>query len=276
MRILLLLTLILLAGAVQAQDFDPGTTYVLTKNDGTRYVGTISSSDAREVVIRTKTLGEIVIPKHEIRSIVPYRAETDSVRGDLFATRYFLTTNALPMERGDSYVQWTLIGPDMQFAAGDNLSVGVITTWWLSPMAVSLKYSGSSGAGSGARFAVGALAGSTLWQGEFYFALPYGAVTLGGTSGNLNLAAGYGVSSIDGRSRSQALFSVGGMKKISRSGSLVFDSVLVPYEGRLNALIVPGIRIQNRVDAAFQIGFGGILARGTSDPVPTISWFRKF
>ena len=54
---------------VMSQDQDT-TLRVVTKHDGTEYIGVIISDDGREVLIETKALGKIYIPKSDIRSIV--------------------------------------------------------------------------------------------------------------------------------------------------------------------------------------------------------------
>lgn len=277
-HLLFALTFILLAPVfAHAQEFDPAKTYIVTKNDGTKITGNILSSDAREVLLKTTTIGEIIIPKHEIRSIVEFQPGDDKYK-EIFASRYFITTNGLPVEKGDSYVQWTLLGPDIQFGASDNIGIGVMTTWVANPVALSFKYSGNLG--HKLNFAVGTLAGSTLWSGGdgVRFALPFAAVTIGDENANLNVALGYGFASYDTYSGSQAMFSLGAMKKVTRSGSLVFDSLVFPSEGESVALIVPGFRIQTQEKSAFQFGFPGFVTSGDSSPVgfPMVSWFRKF
>lgn len=277
-HLLFALTFIILAPAfVSAQEFDPSKIYVVTKNDGTKFTGNILSSDAREVLLKTTTIGEIIIPKHEIRSIVEFQEGDDKFK-EIFASRYFLTTNGLPVEKGDSYVQWTLFGPDIQFGVSDNVGIGVITSWVANPVALSFKYSGNLG--HKLNYAVGTLAGSTLWSGGdgIRFALPFAAVTIGDENGNVNASVGYGFASYDTYSGSQAMFSLGAMKKVTRSGSLVFDSLVFPSEGESVALIVPGFRIQTQEKSAFQFGFPGFVTSGDSSPVgfPMVSWFRKF
>ncbi|MDO8898711.1 MAG: hypothetical protein Q7V19_13765, partial [Bacteroidales bacterium] len=44
-------------------------THVITKNDRTTFVGKIISQDPREVLIETKEMGLVAIPRHEIREI---------------------------------------------------------------------------------------------------------------------------------------------------------------------------------------------------------------
>lgn len=276
-HLLLAVTFIAFApGLIFAQEFDPSKIYIVTKNDGSKFTGNILSSDAREVLLKTTTIGEIIIPKHEIRSIVEFQPGDDKFK-EIFASRYFITTNGLPVEKGDSYVQWTLLGPDIQFGVSDNVGIGVMTTWIANPVALSFKYSGNLG--HKLNYAVGALVGSTLWSASgVTFALPFAAVTIGDENANLNVSGGYGIAKYDGYSGSQAMFSLGAMKKVTRSGSLVFDSIILPVDGESVALVVPGFRIQTQEKSAFQFGFPGVITSGESAPVgfPMVSWFRKF
>ena len=77
-------------------------TYVITKSNGTEYIGKVISDDGREVLITTATLGEIYIPKSDIKSIVKVTDYNAIIRGEYYAsgpftTRHAFTTNAFPM-----------------------------------------------------------------------------------------------------------------------------------------------------------------------------------
>jgi hypothetical protein len=66
-------------GSLQVQAQTPSTTapttdttkYLVVKYDGNEYVGLILSDDGREVLIETKSLGKIYIPKSDIKSMRP-------------------------------------------------------------------------------------------------------------------------------------------------------------------------------------------------------------
>jgi hypothetical protein len=267
-----------------AQSFDPEKTYVITKSDKTFFVGKILSDDTREVIIFTENLGKIAIPKYMIESIKEYTVaveeKTIEEKTEVFATRYFLTTNGLPIEKGDSYYQFTLLGPDIQFGTGKNFGVGFITTWIGNPFIGTLKYTGKLAKNTS--FAVGGLFGSTIWGGidQFRFALPYVAVTQGDEQGNINFSIGYGVSNISNKTDSQLMLSIGALKKVTRNSTLVFDSMIIPTSNETIYLLVPGFRIQTKSNSAFQFGFPGIFtSRDTESEsfgFPMISWFKKF
>jgi hypothetical protein len=275
-HLLVILALLLVVPAVlRAQDYNPEQIYVIVKNDGSRYVGNILSSDAREVHIRTSGLGDIIIPKHEIQSITEFKTGDDKYK-EVFATRYFLTTNGLPILKGDSYIQWTLLGPDLHFGVHDNFSVGLMTSWIGVPVIGSVKYTGALG--SKTTYGIGFLAGTSLWSpGDFVLFLPYSALTFGDQSANISFSAGLGFAKLEEDSGSQFLFSVGALKKITRSGTLVFDSLIISVDDELVVVLVPGVRLQTKERSAFQFGFPGIFFSGDTDAVgfPMISWFRK-
>jgi hypothetical protein len=256
-----------------AQEYDPEKTYVVVKNDGTRFTGQILSSDAREIHMRTDRLGEVIIPKHEIQSVAEYTGAPE-VYSEVFATRYFITTNGLPIEKGDSYIQWTLIGPDVHFGIKDNMSIGVMTTWLASPVIGSFKYTGTLS--EKRTYAFGLLAGTTLWSfgRSTMIALPYAAYTMGDSRANLSLSAGYGLFRFEGDSGGSVMFSVGGLRKLGRTGTFVMDSLIFIPDG---LILVPGVRLQTRDNSAFQFGFPGVISLDGSSPLyfPMVSWFRR-
>jgi hypothetical protein len=289
--------------------------HVIIKNDNSQFTGEIIFQDVREVIIRTENLGDIAIPKHEIREIRELGEEKPGEGVDLFSTRYFLTTNGLPVLRGESYIQWNLFGPDFQFGVADNFGVGIMTSWLAMPIIGTAKYSRQLGKNTG--IAVGTLLGTGSWaQPDFGIALPFAAVTFGGRSHNINFSAGYGVvfystedynpdTDITRTERfreGRLLFSVAGMTSVSQTISLVFDSFIAPLgpdrtqtrwvynpdtatyievttTERSPALMifVPGIRWHTRPGAAFQFGFTGAYFDGefVPVPIPMVQWFRQ-
>ena len=91
--------------------------YVITTNDGGTFKGYIISQDAKEVLIDTRDKGQVSIPKYEIREMKEIQQGDLSPTGnylpaEVFATRYFITTNGLPIEKRESYILWNLWGLD--------------------------------------------------------------------------------------------------------------------------------------------------------------------
>ncbi|WP_421774810.1 hypothetical protein [Gracilimonas sp.] len=278
------LSLLLLAGMtsqIYAQnESDTTKTYMVIKNDGSRYVGKIISQDSREVVLSTKDLGEIVIPKHEIKEIRELsEAEiTDDGRlrrDNTFATRYYISTNANPISKGENYIIWNLYGPDVQFGISDDFGVGLVTTWFGSPIVGSAKYSLYKKNNVG--LAIGTLLGTGSWASPDYgIALPFGSVTIGEINKNISLSVGYGAVFGTGSSGGGALFSLAGMNRVSDRVSLVFDSFVVMEDSEAAALIIPAIRLHSGPKKAFQLGFAGVAVDGEllSFPFPFLQWYR--
>ncbi|MDH5380700.1 MAG: hypothetical protein OEW75_07610 [Cyclobacteriaceae bacterium] len=74
------------------------------------------------------------------------------------------------------------------------------------------------------------------------------------------------------------MVSVGGLKKVSKNFSLVFDSFIVPASANNEgyAVLLPSIRWQNGSYKAFQFGFAGLAVQGEliPIPIPMIQLFR--
>jgi hypothetical protein len=280
--------------------------YIITKNDGVTYVGEIVYDNAREVFIKTKKTGDLIIPKYEIKSIIKASESEINEEGELeqsevFATRYFITTNAIPINKGDSYILWNLYGPDFQFGIGKNVGIGVMSTWVGMPIIGTLKYSFSKN--EKLHYGFGLLAGTGSWAlPEWGMALPFGMLTLGNRKSNINFSAGYGAIIESGKSDGRFLFSVAGFSKVGKKISIVLDSFIMPAGNYFNeqetnynpstgfnetiivrkrkegfALIIPGIRWQLEPNKAFQFGFAGLIVNGEAvpAPIPMIQWFRK-
>jgi hypothetical protein len=294
MKRLLLLAILFLnsISALIAQEnttgkLDTASTYIVEKNDGTEFVGKILSKDAREVIIRTKTLGDVAIPKHEIKEIRLAKTKEIDEKGNLksnerFATRYFINTNGLPLDKGESYMLWTIYGPDFQFAVTDNFGVGIMTTWIASPILANAKYSFKLD--ENVHLGVGILAGTLSWiDASAGLALPFGSFTLGNKRNNISITAGYGsVWANSSSSGGRFLCSISGLAKVSEKVSIVFDSFIMPSgTGDIGSftLLLPGLRIQTGKKNSFQFGFAALSTSSSGfipEPIPMLSWFQSF
>jgi hypothetical protein len=170
---------------------------VVTRNDGVQYVGVILSDDGREVLLETELMGKVYIPKADIQSIRPVERVQDVQGGEFvgagaFTTRYAFTTNALPVKKGENYAMLNLYGPEVHFAVSDNTSLGVMSTWIGSPMALAVKRSFAT-RNPLLNFSVGGLFGTSGYLNSFegYGGLYFGNVTYGNRTHNVTLAVGY-------------------------------------------------------------------------------------
>lgn len=252
---------------------------LVVKHDGTEFVGRVLSRDQREILIETEEMGRFYVPIHVIRSITELSV-TDFRDGrylgeNIFATRYFINTNGLPLKKGDKYGLINLYGPEFQAAVLDNFTLGIITSWVAIPVIGSAKY--SFALGKNVRGAAGVLAGTGSWAlPEAYGGLAYGSVTLGDNLNNVSFSAGYaGVSYEDGGGDAP-LVGISGLAKIGERISFVGDSFI--YAGKDPfAIIIPGLRFSRNRKGAFQFGFAGLVIEGEAVPfpMPFVSWFIK-
>lgn len=233
-------------------------TYVITKSNGTEYIGKVLSDDGREVLISTETLGKIYIPKSDIKSIVKVTDRSAIIRGEYYAsgpftTRHAFTTNALPIARGENYAMVNLYGPEVHFAVTDHLNVGIMSTWIASPLALALKYTFPTKYEK-LNFSIGTLLGTSGYIANFkgYGGLHFANVTYGDRKNNVTFSAGYGYASSFGTKEliipgtytstngsfnysfgtyspgitKGPIFSLAGIIKVGAKVSFVFDSML--------------------------------------------------
>ena len=266
--------------SISAQDTNQ---YRFVKTDGGEIFGKILSQDAREILVLTKDNRKIYIPQHTIKEIVlisssNFNQKGDFVGEDKFSTRYFITTNGLPIKKGENYVQWNLFGPDFQFGIGKNLGVGLMTSWFGIPIIGTIKKSWELG--DKTQVAIGGLFGTGSWASpDFGGMLPFGTISFGDRTKNIAISAGYGAIWQDGGTTGRALTSIAGMIKVSQKVSLVFDSfIFLPGKTESGlALLIPGVRIHQSEGKAIQFGFIGMYANNELIPVPipSIQWYRS-
>lgn len=290
------------------------TLYRIIKADGTDFIGTIIKQDEREVLIQLQNGRTFFIPQHEIKDIIAIERQSLDKTGayvgdDRFATRYFLTTNGLPIKKGEHYVQWNLFGPDFQFGVGENFGVGIMTSWMAIPIVGSAKYSFKLS--EHVQGGVGTLLGTTSWaaffgsNGNAGMALPFATISAGNRKTNFAFSTGYGAVWSGGETQGRALFSIAGMVRISPKLSFVFDSFIMtrgkdrvytylsyqynPSTGNYDevlitdidsrpgfAVVIPGLRWHQSEKKAFQFGFTGVVYDGEmlQIPIPMVQWYR--
>jgi hypothetical protein len=257
--------------------------YRFIKTDGGEILGKIISQDAREILVLMKDNRKIYIPQHTIKEIVlisssNFNHKGDFVGEDKFSTRYFITTNGLPIKKGENYIQWNLLGPDFQFGIGKNLGVGIMTSWIGMPIIASIKKSWELG--DKTQFAIGGLIGTGSWASpDFGGMLPFGTISFGDRTKNIAISAGYGAISINGRTSGRTLTSIAGMIKVSQKVSLVFDSFIILKSNTESsfALLIPGVRVHQSEGKAIQFGFSGMYYDNEllNVPIPMVQWYRS-
>ena len=193
----LLLTLCSFLGFSQETTFNDSMV-VITMHNGDKRIGNILSDDGREILFLSKDVGKIYLRKENVQSIVPYKSEDfQIVDGEYrstgpFTTRYYFTTNALPIKKKENYGMINLYGPEVHFATSDRFSVGLMTTWIASPMMLAMKYSIPT-KNPKVNYGLGTLIGTTGYLNQFrgYAGLHWGMVTIGDRSSNFTLSGGF-------------------------------------------------------------------------------------
>ena len=169
---------------------------LIVKNDGGEFIGKIISDDGREILVVTKAIGKIFINKSDISSITKVdeglnNKENKEFRASgPFTTRYYFTTNALPIKKKDNYGLIHLYGPEIHLSVGNKTSIGLMATWIASPIALVLKqqiYSNNN-----FHVSIGSIIGSSGYinQGQTYGGLHWGTMTFGNRLSNFSFSAG--------------------------------------------------------------------------------------
>lgn len=258
----------------------------VTLNDGTKIIGKVTQNNERELTVSSLDGRRQIIPQFFVKTISEVNESDMSKNGkylgkDNYCTRYFLTTNGLPIEKGKNYIQWNLFGPDIQFSVSDHFGVGIMTTWFANPVVGSFKYSNKIS--KNVHYAIGGLVGTTTWRfngglgnGENRgsgLALPFAALTFGNGRNNINFSYGYGASWKGLESQGTALYSIAGMAKLSNKLSFVFDSFIT----KEFAFFTPNLRYHFTETNAFQFGFAFVQALGEfrQIPFPICQWYRR-
>ncbi|MFM7725902.1 MAG: hypothetical protein ACKO7B_04315, partial [Flavobacteriales bacterium] len=122
-----------------------GKRVVIFMTNGNEFNGVLETDDGREILLITEDIGPVYINKAEIRRIRLVSSINQIVEGEFrdvgpFTTRYCFTTNALGINKGENYTMVNLYGPEVHLALTDRFSIGLMTTWFGSPLILATKY----------------------------------------------------------------------------------------------------------------------------------------
>jgi len=123
-----------------------GKQYVLILNDGTEYVGEIVGDNDREILIQTKTMGKLYLPKFQVKSInlvdAANFANGEFLNENEHKAFYLAATNALPFKKGEFRLHTAYFGVySGYYSINENVALGIQTSLIGSPMGVGLKTS---------------------------------------------------------------------------------------------------------------------------------------
>lgn len=192
-----ILSLFFYSRAISQETTKSDSLVQITMKTGDQFIGKILSDDGREVLLLTADIGKIFLLKEKMESIKPYIPDINNLKeggfqsSGPFTTRYYFTTNALPIKKSENYAMINLFGPEAHFAITDKFSAGIMTTWIASPMVLALKYTLPT-KNPKVNFGLGTLMGSSgyLLQGRGYGGLHWGMVTFGSRLTNITLSGG--------------------------------------------------------------------------------------
>lgn len=301
MKNIIVLFLLFIGAQLQAQENNPPTPatdstklIILSTNSGEHFAGFIITEDPREVTIRLQNGKLLSIPAYTIKSIKPATPENiiggKVVYPNPHPSRYFYTPSALPMDKGEVYIQ-TVYGVafQAQFGITDRFSLGATTTIVGTPLALTTKY--SIPVNEKNTFAVGGLAGFVGWGTQASLGIGFGTYTYGTKESNITLGAGLGWIR-DGdkveftptgetigpfaETNSTGIFTLAGNKRLSRNLSIMGEFWYVPEGGFFFG--GPCFRLYNNKKSTFDLGIwtiGGI--SDVSLPIfPVFSYTFKF
>ncbi len=301
--ICVLLTLSTVAAWAQPET-SPTDRFTFTLKNGTEYTGTIISDDGREMLIQTETIGKLYVNKTDLKGIRKIdekkveEFEENFLTGGRylddgpFTTRYNITTNALPIKKGENYAMTNFHGPEVHFAVSNRLNLGIMTTWIASPLALAAKYSIPT-KNPKINFSLGTILMTSGYWSNFrgYGHLSFGNVTLGDRLNNLTLSAGY--FSFTGPSNNSLrgpLASIGASFKVGPKANFIFDSMFgfIDYKyqflrgadvSQFNGkafMLSPGMRFQSTESFAWQLSMAAIAVDKVGFPAPFLTLFKKF
>lgn len=302
------------------------TEYVIKLANGNEYVGYVLKDDGREMLIESNTVGKLYIKKSDVLSIIKkVDAKGVVVDGEVwennpFSTRYFFSTNGLPIKKGENYYMIHLYGPEFHVAVSNSFNVGLMTTWIGAPFLFTVKKSFATKRPD-VNFAVGSLTGNLSYISGFkgLMSVNFLSITKGNRERNITFSSGFVVAN-NGKKATEydrnvkssgPLASIAGTLRIGKNACLIFDSMF----GVLNfkesyhdawydynydpitqvyttvyvdngmktsrssggfVLLMPGIRIMQDQNKAFQFYMNYSSIDGNRFGFPMVSWLRKF
>ena len=264
----------------------------IEKTDGDYLIAAILEENEREIYIIKLDGRKFYIPQHHIEKIEPVENSEFSSSGsylgeEQFSTRYFFSTNGLPIKKGENYAIISLSVLDVQFNLDHNLSIGFMTSLVLSPVVGTIKKSWALSEKT--HFAVGGLVGGGgMLLSDRRGALPFASLSFGDRTTNMAISAGYGSMWHNGDKSNRALLSIGAMAKINPKLSFIFDSFLISKDLSGNSetyfnpnpsntvVLIPGLRFNTGRKNAFQLNLITLFEGRGFLPLPSVGWMKGF
>ena len=261
------LCLITLSFISKAQNSQDSIKSRIETVDGNEYIGTILEQNTETIRIKTDKLGEISIPRVEVKRIT--QLSTLKTKDGTYwldnpqATRYFWSPNGYNLKAGEGYYQnvWILFnqavyGITNHFSAG----VGVMPLFLFAgaptPVWITAKYS-LPVVENKFNLGAGALAGTVIGvedEDNTSFGILYGIATIGSKDKNLNIGLGWGFA--EGEIAKNPTLNISGMIRTGPKGYLMTENYIIGTpEETLVVTMVGGRSIIRRVGLDYGLIF---------------------
>lgn len=208
--------------------------YQIETLDGNEYFGIILNQTTDTLKFKADRLGEISIPRSEIKKISPI---TVSERNGEYwldnpqSTRYFWAPNGYNLKKGEGYYQnvWVLFNQAV-FGLTDHFSAGVGTVPLFlfsspyTPVWATVKYS-LPVVENKFNLGAGALMGTVLGESNTGFGILYGIATFGSKDKNLNVGLGWGYA--DGEIASNPTVNISFMIRTGAKGYFISENYFI-------------------------------------------------
>lgn len=254
---------------------EPRLVYIELK-DGSSFSGTIVRQEDKQFILHTESAGDIVVRFDQIERMADLKEEGRNVQvnghewfRNTHPTRYFFSTNAIPMEKGRGYYQNTWIFLNgIHYGLTNHFSLGIgfetISTLLGRPIfyvAPKLSFP----VGNKWHMGGGVLIFGAAISGAGVVGLGYGQVTYGTRDRNLSGGVGYGM--VDGEFASRPFINIAGSYRVRKNLTLLSDNWLIPVDGyygiysygaRLMSEKIAvdlGLWVNNDIAYVFPIGF---------------------
>lgn len=219
------------SGTAQVGEFHRVETF-----DGNVFTGELISENDEEIVLLTKSAGEITIRRENIRQMTRLNDQEMQNENNWHenpqSTRYLFAANALGIRKGEGYYQTTwILFNNVNYGVSNNFSIGAgmvpmflfgvsATPFWIMPK-LSIPI-----ATDNLHISAGALMGGIIGEDSGGGGLLYGVTTLGNSDKNLSVGLGYGYGG--GEISSTPLVNISGMIRTGKNIYLLSENYFVP------------------------------------------------
>ncbi len=218
--------------------------------DGNIFIGNVISEDSTAIVLKTTSLGEIKIPKNDIKSRTVLK-QLKYEGGKLWlpnpqSSRYFWAPNGYGLEKGTSYYQniWILYN-QFSFGLTDNFSIGAgflplflfggtSSPIWLVPK-ISIPVVKDK-----LNLGTGAFLGTILGEDAGVFGLLYGTTTFGSRDKNISFGLAYGFAQDEWLN--VPVINISSMIRTGPRGYFITENYVITAEGETVTLLSAGGR----------------------------------